>query len=119
MHNTETMLLFIESDEKSEDGMAFLLTNFRHQWATRDEQINLGEIEITYEIPFGLDSDAIREKAIKTLQDKQERIIADAYMAKQRLQIKIDKLLMLTHCKSDSELIVDNVVLLENDETPF
>lgn len=118
MKNTEKMVLFIESDEKSEEGMAFLLTNKRHQWATRDDQINLGEVEATYKIPADLDADSIRKKAIETLRAKQDRILADAYMAKQRLQDKIDKLILLTY-KGDPDATTKTVVPIESDGIPF
>jgi len=97
MITSEKMFLFVESDASKDTGMNFFIVPDRYEYYPNDEQVKLSEIEIKYKIPEGISEQDIREKAIKTLRDKQERVVAEAEIQRQKLQVKIDGLLMLTN----------------------
>lgn len=61
-----------------------------------EDDIDLQNIEIEYEMN-DIDEQAMVLRAIETLKDRQQKIIADAQLKKNRLQIKIDHLMMLEH----------------------
>ena len=64
-------------------------------WVSADS-IKLGETEI--EVPITIPSkQELAMLAIKTLQERQKTVMANAYDEKQRIQGKIDALMMLEH----------------------
>lgn len=97
MTEEEEMHLFVESDTEALNGMKFFLVPKRYRWATNDEQVKIEDVVVTYGLPNDLTQDQIRLKAVETLREKQERVIAEAQKQKVFLQEKIDNLLLLTH----------------------
>jgi len=117
---TENMLLVVEANSENESGVSFFLANTRHEWWLDDEAVKVSTVKITYEYPDSLSEDEFRVMAIKTLRDKQDRVIAEAQLTKVDLQNKIDKLLMLTHQPAASELEpAPDVITDETRDIPF
>jgi hypothetical protein len=95
--NTEIVWLFAAPDKNSPDGMSLYIVAKRHEYYPSDEHIKLAEVLVHYDPPNEFSRDKMILKAIQTLRDKQDRIIAEAQKHKMELQQKIDKLLLLDH----------------------
>lgn len=102
----EKMKLFVRADNESSTGMRFLAVNALHEYWMGDADIKLGEIEVSYSPPEGLDESELRRKAISTLQDKQKRVRAEAEVSCLQLQSQIEKLMLLSY-QPTSEVISD------------
>lgn len=98
----EKCFIFVEGDSNSDDGMNFFLVPARYEYYPDDEAVKLEEIEIEYSLSGELTKNDIRLRAIKTLQDKQNRAIADAEKSRIALQGKIDKLILLEYIPKSS-----------------
>lgn len=111
---TEEMFIFVESDKKAADGMKLFLVPKRWEYYPDDEAVKLGKVQVRYTALKDLTPKEIRAKAIKTLRDKQERVIAEAQKRKMRLQEKIDNLLLLSDQRKPSLKVVS-----DSDDCPF
>lgn len=101
----EEMLLYVEADADKESGISFYLVSKKHQWYTGDEAVKICELVVEYEHPDSMDEHQIRTAAIQTLKEKQERIIAEAQLKKNKLQKKIEQLMLITY-QPDTVLVV-------------
>lgn len=97
MAQKETMYLFAESDQDSDSGMKISAVPSCWEFFMSEDAIKVGEVKVTYDLPPDLTADKLRKMAIETLKEKKQNVIATAYKEEQRLQGKIDKLLLLTH----------------------
>jgi len=93
----EKMILFAESDNDSESGIHLFLVPERWEFLPSDECIKLETVDVYYEASVNTTSEALRLKAIETLRDKQQRVIAEAEKKRAELEKKIEALLLLTY----------------------
>ena len=96
-NTTEECHLFIAPDKESERGFNYRIVPSYFRWIAGDDWIKVGDVNIDYVIPNDMTEDELRQKAINTLKEKQERVIAEAVVEKGKLQKRIDELLMITH----------------------
>lgn len=97
----QKMYLYAESDTEAESGIKLSLIPKRFTYYMGDEAVQLEEVVVRYNLSAKLDANTLRKKAIKTLQDRQKEVIAQAYQREQELQGNIDSLLLLTHDKHE------------------
>lgn len=93
----EEMLLYVEADADKDSGISFYLVSQKHQWYMGDEAVKICKLMVEYERPDSMDEHQIRTAAIQTLKEKQERIIAEAQLKKNKLQKKIEQLMLITY----------------------
>jgi len=115
----DTQYLFAESDIKSPTGMSFFLVPQRYEYYPGDECIKLGEVEVTYLYPMKLSEEELRKKAIETLKDKQQRVMAEAFKRTQALEIKINQLLLLTDKSESINVVPIQTPSAVGDDIPF
>ena len=115
----ETMCIFAIPDADAKEGFTTTLIQPRHKWLMNDEDINLGEVDVYYDIPSSLDRNELIGKAITTMKEKQARYRAEAEEKCTRLQEKINTLLMITHQSEpvDTDAVIDRSDL--GDDIPF
>lgn len=87
--------LWVIADPTEEEGFRYMLTDKSHYMYS--DEIFIDEVIVDFNPPENLSEDDLRKKAIQTLKDQQQKILADAQMRSNKLQEKIDKMLLLTH----------------------
>lgn len=92
---------FIKPDVDAESGFTHTLVPEWARWMASDDWVKLDDIEVTYEVPGNLSQTDLRRLAVKTLKEKQERIIAEAVVNKGKLQVRIDELLLIEDRSND------------------
>lgn len=93
---TKNMLMFLRPDVDTEEGYRIYLLEEAHRWFANTGDIKLDEVEIYYPEPK-LSQQELRFKAVKTMQEEQEKARLDAAVKVAQLQKHIDKLLVLTY----------------------
>lgn len=89
--------IFAVPDPSKNDGFRLELVPENLIWYMADEDIKLELISIPFKTSEEIDLDSLRVKAINTLKDKQTKIMADAQFERNKLQEKINSLLLLGH----------------------
>ncbi len=98
----ETQYLFCKSDRESESGTTFYLVTGENQNYQPDGCVNMGEIEVQFEIPENITSDEIRRRSIETFKQK-----------------NINPGRMITHVPHGSETTVGGGDFDFDEGTPF
>lgn len=94
---TKKVELWAKPDADSETGFIEILHDpHQYRWGA-DEDVKMGEVEVMWEHPADLTEQQMILKAVETMKEKQEKIVAEAQRKKTELQTKINNLLMLTH----------------------
>lgn len=103
----KTLKLYMRPDSDEEDGFVYFVTDpaYGYSW-TQDHDINIGDVDVSFNVPNDLTEDELRRKAIDTLKDKQDAIRAKAFRDIEALQNRIDEMLLLTH---QSESVIASV----------
>ena len=87
--------LWVVPDEDEPQGFRFELVSAQGRWSVSDGWIRIDEVRASFELPNNLNEDTLRLRAITTLKEKQEQVLADAHRRVQQYQYEIDKLLAL------------------------
>ena len=118
---TETMCIYAVPDDNEEIGFKFRLIPKRRKWWMNDNDICVGETEVSYSPPSNMTKEQLVMKAIETLKDKQKETMANAQLKYNSLQAKINKFQLLTHQPTETEIDGEVEVILKNpdDDIPF
>ena len=84
-------------DNEQERGFSLLLMPPEKSWYMGNDDVDLGEVEVLFSPPEEMTEQQMRLKAIKTLEAKQKRLIAEAQNEVTKLQSRIDGMKLLTH----------------------
>ena len=94
---TETMCVFARPTEGEDTGFKILLVSTLHKYFMQDEDINIGEVEITYKLPGGMTHIDLVKLAIDTIQEKASAAMAEAVKRDQKYKEMINQLQRLTY----------------------
>ncbi len=88
--------VYMRPSSTEESGYRFVVACKDLRWATGSEDILLDTVNVEIGIA-DYSQNELALKAIATLRERQERVLAEAEVETQRLQEKIDRLLLLPH----------------------
>lgn len=92
-----TMAIMLRPDKDEPDGMGFYLWPVNRLYYCDDDDVKIAEIDVPFEVPGDMTHEDIAKKAVETLEEKQKNEWARAQRRVDMLQIRINKLRMLTH----------------------
>ena len=114
----EKMTIFVRPDSANEKGFKVMAVNDVHKYWMTDEDINVGDAVVEYELPEDMTHESLALKSIVTLKERQQKVRADAEVKIQNMEKKINQLLMITD-QSDGTIDVTPFDNSEFDEIPF
>lgn len=112
---TEHFHIYARSDPDSETGMRFILLPSGYTFLSNDEDIEVGAVDLEYQVPSHLNADELRKLAIQTLEKKQREVMAEAERRRNELQGKINDLLRLEHQQDATYVLLRD----DEDDIPF
>lgn len=92
----ETLHIYMVPSATSDDGFILQLYPASMSWYSGNDAIKLGEHKVDLELDIP-DRQALAVLAVETLQARQKDILVKAEKDRQKLQIKIDALMLLEH----------------------
>ncbi len=107
----EKVFIYIESNKDAPAGFSFYLVPERWKYYPSADDVRVGETEVSYSPPANLTTEEIRGMAIKTLQDRQTQVVAEAQKKKMQLQKKIDSMVMLPFIPASATVIEPDDIL--------
>lgn len=117
----EKMTLFARPDADAEHGFILMPVHPTHEYWMRDSDIKVDTVNIEYLPPQNMSREEMIQKAVITLRDKQKQIRAEAHKEVQKLEEKINEMLLLTHQPEPESTVIDlEIVDTQNsDDIPF
>ena len=119
MSNTiqEKMTLFVRPCSEGENGFKVMSVNEVHKFWMLDEDINIGQVTVDYQLPEDMTHETLALKSVATLKERQKKVQADAHMKIKKMEEKIERLLMITD--QSSGVIEVTPFESEDDDIPF
>lgn len=96
----ESMCIYAVPDPKQKEGFKLELVAPHRKWWMNDSDVMVGVTTVSYEPPEDMSREDLAIKAVETLRDRQKQAMAEAQMKYDKLQVRINELLMITHQSS-------------------
>lgn len=118
----QKMCIYAVPDADEDEGFRFALIPENRRWWMDEQDVCVGVTVVSFDPPDNMSREQMALKAVETLRDKIKQTQADAQMKINKLQTKIDGLLLLTYQSDDVLADTDNIVDISGDafnDLPF
>lgn len=120
------MCIYAVPNADAKDGFEMILVPPDRRWWMNEQDVMIGMTTVSFDPPENMSREDMAIKAVETLKDKQKQIMAESQMRINKLQERINQLLLITHHKPEAQNDSDsNVIVGEfkkeayDDDIPF
>lgn len=96
------LLCYARPDLESKTGFKLMLIEKDQRYYMESDDVCIATVPVEYFPPEEMNYEEFIKKAIESLRDKQKQVLATAELEVQRLEEKINNLMMLPHFKPDT-----------------
>ena len=114
--HTQQIAIFAVPNETAAKGFDLQICPINKLWWMNDGDIKLSDQPVTVYVDIP-DEKTLIVKAVETLRDRQKAILAESQQNVDKLQDRIDKLLMLAHKRYENVVPVDPIPEEQQNDT--